>query len=287
VRFHRPGPNQYYWGLIDKYLENINGEFSHPGYQNFFSFDATKEAPPQNSYSYGAYNSGASSASPPSSILNVQWNVLSNGYPGQLKFSSFTSGNIQYYTGPLQAAFNIDNVEQITTVRFTSHYNQWYVRFYRPNAQQWYYGMFDFRYRNLHGYFISGANTYPIYPFDATLSYDASFAVSDVVLGRFSDLGNSWSGGLQLDTLKSGSLVYDNQPQLNPTALSNPAETLVNLTISAKFNGIYLNFYRSGPKQWYYGLYERDLTNIHGSFTQGGGTYEWDATSTVYNYNPL
>jgi len=147
--------------------------------------------------------------------------------------------------------------------------------------------MFDCRGRNIHGHFIATKN-YPIYPFDATLAYTESFAVSDVVLGRYSDLANSWVGALELTSQQSGVVAFDNAPYVNPAGVSNPTETLQNLTIPALMNGIYINYYRPGPAQWYYGLYERDLTNIHGSFTHpGSGTYEFDATGTVYGYSPL
>jgi len=287
VSFHRPGPNQYYWGLIDKNLENINGEFSHPGVTNFFAFDATK-APTSIPYT------------PPKPVTadsSIYWTILSNGYPGQLNFGTLQStnillqytssgGTIQYYQGPLNNHGGVNPTETINSVSFSYHYGQWYVNFYRPNANQWYYGMFDCRGRNIHGHFIAGQN-YPIYPFDATLSYTESFAVSDVVLGRYTDLANSWAGALELTSQQSGVVAFDNAPYVNPAGVSNPLETLQNLTIPALMNGIYINYYRPGPAQWYYGLFERDLTNIHGSFTQGYGTYEFDATSTVYTYSPL
>jgi len=264
VKFHRPGPDQYYYGLIDDNLENINGQFSHPGYALAFAFDATR----------GLSTTGKGTANQPPS-WSQRWNILANGYPGQLWFTSGSSGSIQFDNSPLPSG-TPNPFETITNVTFSYHYNHWSVSFYRPGPNQWYYGIFDAHFRNIHGHFTQGAN-YPIYPFDATLSGSSC----GVPAGTWTVLANSWAGGLEVTSSGAGYLAMNNLGNLNPSAVTNPVETLQSVSILQKYNGYYLNFFRPGSQQWYHGLLEVDGRNMHGSFTSAGNTYEFDATRTV------
>jgi len=273
VQFHRPGPNQWYYGLIDQRLENINGQFSHPGYALPFAFDATR----------GLSTTGpATTNQPPSSIFDEAWSVLANGWPGELIFNSADSqGWIQFDNAPLPSG-TPNSWENITNVTFSYHYNNWNVIFYRPTPNQWYYGILDAHFRNIHGHFIQG-NSYPIYPFDATIGLGWTVSCGTPA-GSWTVLGNSWAGGLEVSSSgNSGSVAFDNLPYLNPSAVTNPTETLQNVSIVQKYGGYYLNFYRPGSQEWFYGLLEEDGQNMHGSFTYQGSTYEYDATRTVFN----
>jgi len=276
VYFHRPGPNQTYWGLIDNQLTKINGQFSHPGYNIAFTFDATVA---QASQPYSG-----STLPPPPLTLFGGWSILSDGWPGQLTFPNKYHGDglIQYDNAQLPSG-QPNPSEPIINVSFGQHYNQWYVNFYRPQANQWYYGLYDSDLRNIHGHFTSGPS-YPVYPFDATR--ESKVASCEASFGRWSVLSNSWPGGLSITSSTAGSISYDDR-SLSTLGVSLLTETLENFTWVIKYGAAYLKFYRPAPNQWYYGLAEIDWQNIHGSFSSGGGIYEFDATRTVLDYSPL
>jgi len=233
------------------------------------------------------------------------WALLSNGYPGDLVITKHlqVAPLPTYYTGVLTDSPNslpttsggFGSNENVTYVSPIGENYGRFISFYRPGAQQSYYGLIDLTLKNIYGHFTSWGRPYP---FNAALGGPGEASAAGPgdyfphqVLGTWAVLSNGWPGQLLFTSTPCcnvngavtvhATIWYDNDSLANTNAALNPSnEVLTNVKFNQIHFGWFLTFTRPGASQNYFAILSPDYTALHGHFLSGSSTvpYSFDAT---------
>jgi len=255
---------QNYYAILSPDYSKFNGQFYDNSVQSSsfpMHFDATQ---------YPSTANQGTQPLPPNSFEGGIWSTLTLGYVG-LFFPSFPSIQRDNYYLPYYV--NAYTVQLISSLSFNEIYNgqyygvtatgspltNWTALIADGNGETW-----------IHGSYRDGNS---IYNFDGINSFNGDYVNYCPGTGTYkiSVLGNGWPGSLNLQisgtTIQSGWISMANGQIPNGQQQTNQ-ETITNFQQIQRSYACYLYFYRPGPQQYYYAIWNGK--SVHGAFWEVG-----------------